>query len=693
MPAQRRTIPARSGMRVVSQATNVATASLDPDDIISASVEALVRFFELTRVDLWRMQDGRLVHAARAGAGPEVPPAPLLLFERLTRGRLAQCVDLSHLESEAELEWRKLLFSLGCGQLGVYTLATNGIALGCITVAHTEDGSGLIDELTLFCEQVATALDKARLHAQARRSARAVEMQNRVLRDLAECRRVKDLPALLDRHLDTVEPRACTAIAVFDPFGRAMVIEADEDGQAHEPRLATVDEQELFQLVAETSAVIELDLTGSGATACGLLGIEDPNEDVQAYAIALGPTERQTGVLFTAAPANDRSTALRDLVEAAAPAVTIGVENAVMFTRAQVRSDRLAHANDLARLVASANSSSDLFDRLANGVQQMFSATRVAVYDSQLQLASEGGTDAAGDASSEQQLVTAASRRRRTSCAEHRDHTSWAVPMVTRGNLLGVLYAEQPDSALATFDDGDRALLDGVAEHATATLGMIATRDELERNYLSTVQALASALEASDQYTHDHAQDVALWAVEVGRRLGLPERELKDLELAAIFHDIGKIAIPSEILNKPGKLTEAEFEIMKTHTLVGEKIIAPIEFLQRVCPMVRHEHERWDGRGYPDGIAGDDIPLGSRIIFVCDAYHAITSDRPYREAQSHEVARRVLIENAGSQFDPAVVSVFLDVIDPHIEATRAQGIATATPDSGNDSLDVEQATG
>ena len=209
-----------------------------------------------------------------------------------------------------------------------------------------------------------------------------------------------------------------------------------------------------------------------------------------------------------------------------------------------------------------------------------------------------------------------------------------------------------------------------VANHASAVIAARHLSLELESSRTAALSALATAMEATDQYTYDHAHDVATWAVAVGKRLGLPHAALRDLELAAIFHDIGKIAIPSEILNKPGKLTDAEFEVMKTHTIIGESIIAPLG-MQHVHPVVRHEHERWDGAGYPDGIAGGDIPLGSRIIFVCDAYHAITSDRPYRLAQSHQVAREILEDNAGSQFDPAVVQVFLELLDEQLGSTPA----------------------
>jgi HD-GYP domain-containing protein (c-di-GMP phosphodiesterase class II) len=176
------------------------------------------------------------------------------------------------------------------------------------------------------------------------------------------------------------------------------------------------------------------------------------------------------------------------------------------------------------------------------------------------------------------------------------------------------------------------------------------------------VEALANALEANDEYTSTHARWITDLAISVGRALGLDDRPLKRLELGALLHDIGKIGIPSDILRKPGRLTAAERSVMETHPTLGERIIAPIERLQEVRAIVRHCHERWDGRGYPDGLAGEDIPLESRILFVCDAYHAMTSDRPYRRKLSGEAGQRRLAEAAGTQFDPRVVDVCLEVL-------------------------------
>ena len=220
------------------------------------------------------------------------------------------------------------------------------------------------------------------------------------------------------------------------------------------------------------------------------------------------------------------------------------------------------------------------------------------------------------------------------------------------------------------FDEAETALLEAVMKatgHALERTWLHQERqeliDKLEQAYVATAEALANALEAKDQYTADHAGSIADMAVEVGREFGLDEDALRDLRYAAIFHDIGKIAIPDAILNKPGPLTSAEYEVMKRHTVVGEQILGPVPFLAQVRRIVRHDHERWDGTGYPDGLAGRQIPIGARIVLVVDAYHAMVSDRPYRKGMSEEAARLELRAHAGSQFDPDVVEAFLRVLD------------------------------
>jgi diguanylate cyclase (GGDEF)-like protein len=232
------------------------------------------------------------------------------------------------------------------------------------------------------------------------------------------------------------------------------------------------------------------------------------------------------------------------------------------------------------------------------------------------------------------------------------------------GCLVALVEAEE-------FGERELRLLGGVAQQAKLAIANASSYAGLERTFVTTVEALANALEANDEYTSTHARWITDLSLRVGRELGLDEPTLKRLELGALLHDIGKIGIPSDVLSKPGRLTAEERRLVQTHPALGERIIGPIDRLQEVRPIVRHCHERWDGKGYPDGIAGEDIPLESRIIFVCDAYHAMTTDRPYRRALSHREAVRRLAAGKASQFDPNVVAVALRVLEQMVREEQA----------------------
>jgi diguanylate cyclase (GGDEF)-like protein len=188
-------------------------------------------------------------------------------------------------------------------------------------------------------------------------------------------------------------------------------------------------------------------------------------------------------------------------------------------------------------------------------------------------------------------------------------------------------------------------------------------------------EVLVRIMHAKQPDLHDHSAGVARLAVAVGRRLGMSAEELDELTRAAELHDVGKVAIPDAMLNKPGKLDDTEWEFMRQHTILGERILSAAPALRPVARIVRSSHERWDGAGYPDGLAGESIPLAARIVAVCDAYEAITSDRCYRQARSFDEARAELIAAAGSQFDPAVVELFLDELDHPDDAALDESLA------------------
>ena len=184
--------------------------------------------------------------------------------------------------------------------------------------------------------------------------------------------------------------------------------------------------------------------------------------------------------------------------------------------------------------------------------------------------------------------------------------------------------------------------------------------DKLNRMYLSTVETLATAIDAKDEVTHGHIRRVQWAAVGLAREIGVTdENTLKAIEAGALLHDTGKIAVPEHILNKPGKLTAIEFEKMKLHAPIGAEILSSIDFPYPVVPIVRHHHENWDGTGYPDGLRGADIPIGARILSVVDCFDALTSDRPYRSRMTTEVAVAILLERRGTMYDPAIVDAFV----------------------------------
>jgi putative nucleotidyltransferase with HDIG domain len=185
---------------------------------------------------------------------------------------------------------------------------------------------------------------------------------------------------------------------------------------------------------------------------------------------------------------------------------------------------------------------------------------------------------------------------------------------------------------------------------------------DVDRLYLSTVETLAMAIDAKDDVTHSHVRRVQAYAVGMARALGIvDEPTLKAIEAAALLHDTGKLAVPEHILNKPGKLTESEFEKMKLHVDVGADILSLVDFPYPVVPIVRCHHENWDGTGYPRGVAGEDIPLGARILSVVDCFDALTSDRPYRRRMTEEASLAILRERSGKMYDPRVVDMFIKV--------------------------------
>lgn len=198
--------------------------------------------------------------------------------------------------------------------------------------------------------------------------------------------------------------------------------------------------------------------------------------------------------------------------------------------------------------------------------------------------------------------------------------------------------------------------------------------EEMSRLHLATAEALATAIDAKDQTSHCHVRRVEIYIDGLGRMLGLSEKELAALRAGALLHDIGKLAVPDHILNKPGSLTPAEFEKTKIHTVVGAEILSRVNFPYPVIPIVKHHHERWDGCGYPDGLKGEEIPITARIMSVVDSFDSVREDRPFRPSMSREDAINLLRKGAGTHFDPKIVELFIDNLSRFESEISSRGL-------------------
>jgi putative nucleotidyltransferase with HDIG domain len=199
-----------------------------------------------------------------------------------------------------------------------------------------------------------------------------------------------------------------------------------------------------------------------------------------------------------------------------------------------------------------------------------------------------------------------------------------------------------------------------------------ARAQELSHSYMATVRALANAVEARDAYTRKHAERVAAYGLEIARAMGSQLADDPQSEFGFLLHDIGKLAIPDRILFKPEPLDEEERRTMERHPILGCEILASIDFLDEAKTVVRSHHERWDGGGYPDGLAGEEIPLAARVFAVADTLDALTTDRPYRRGEPLASAREKIAAAAGTQFDPEVAAVFAEIRDAVLEGILAK---------------------
>jgi diguanylate cyclase (GGDEF)-like protein len=410
-----------------------------------------------------------------------------------------------------------------------------------------------------------------------------------------------------------------------------------------------------------------------------IAGTAEIEESLLVVPLKFGP--RVTGVVVISKLGLDQFDAddLR-LLEVLAGHASVALENARLYDAQRREAESAKSLLALSRDLAEATGSAEVAERVAAGAASILTSPNTTVW---LQHAGDGALERLAGFPAEVHEERGALRipvehlgpwldRREPYVVDGPDYATIAsAPAGTEGRFAvapftvdgrwGVVAAAV--AVKPTHDDRELELLGSIARQAQLALQTAASFETLERTFLATVEALANALEAKDEYTSSHARWITDLALRVGQELGLEPHELKRLELGALFHDIGKIGIPSRILMKPGPLSPEERQIVQTHPILGDRILAPIEQLGEVRLIVRCAHEHYDGTGYPDNLCGEQIPLESRIVLACDAFHAMTTDRPYRKSLGEDEARRRLVEASGTQFDPQVVDALLRVLD------------------------------
>ena len=234
-------------------------------------------------------------------------------------------------------------------------------------------------------------------------------------------------------------------------------------------------------------------------------------------------------------------------------------------------------------------------------------------------------------------------------------------PLKTPKRVIGVLNLVRAQNTIS-FSKLDLEIINVLASQASISIENARLYQNIRDNYLKTVRGFALAVEAKDKYTHGHSENVMKFTVILAKHLGLSGKDIEQIKYAGLLHDIGKIGVDEAILNKPGKLTPKEFEQIKKHPELGSRILSNMPFFESLVPLIKYHHEFYNGKGYPEGLSGEKIPYGARLLSVADAFEAMTSNRPYRKALSNEVAFSIMRKEKSNQFDPKIVEAFLDVM-------------------------------
>lgn len=551
-----------------------------------------------------------------------------------------------------------------------------------------------VELFSLFANQTALALKRVRLLDETRRRADQLAVLNHIASATNRTLQLDELMQTIHREVSAAVAAESFLIALYDPVSNELDYRIHIDGDLRLPpeRMTLAGSPLMTHIIRnrETLLIKDLRQEGGNFPTPRLSGTMRPPRSWLGVPMQVGSSI--VGVICVQAyHPNAYGAEEKQFLATVADQVAVAVRNARLFEETHKRLAELEGINKISTAVRVAQTPEEMLPLLLDESLGVLgtSAGQIAFYDpladelrvvvsrgwfTQTPTASPADDGIAGRVfTTGRPYITREFRPDPTTSelARLQIPEGWGgavVPIRAGSEIIGVFNLAVP--LPREIQPSEVHLLTTIAEIAGNAFHRMRLHESLEESYLGTVLALANALDARDAYTNGHSEQLAKLAIAIAQQLGMAAEDLEALRYAARLHDIGKIGVPDSILRKPAALSEDEWNVMRRHPVTGAEIIQPVRRLRPAAPLVRHHHERFDGTGYPDGLRGEAIPLGARVLAVVDAFSAMTDDRVYRKARPRVEVLSELQRCAGTQFDPKLVEIFL-CLEPQFSSAQA----------------------
>ena len=706
-------------MSTVQGVSQALSTLLDPDELLKQALTHITRVMEVQTASLMLVDESGKFLTIRAACGL---PKEVVESTRVKVGdgiagwvaKKGKPLLIKDIEHDTRFKKVKLTDYRTRSAISAPMVIKNQI-IGVVNVTNPESGEAFNDDdldlLTSLAAPLATAIENARLHYDTERRLQELKVLLRVGETMNS---VLDLDSLfstvLDLITDIMKVENCS-VMLFDQAGDCLRIRAAKGLPKQIVKTACIKPGEgISGWVAENGQPLLIrDLDAEKR-----FGQQRSSLDYKTRSALSVPLMAKRSVMGVINVNNEVSGEIFTeddlrLLVILANQIAVALERTAHFKRASEKVEQLSLVHELTKSIGSTLKLQQVFDRIMEAVMSIFQADRGSLMlrneetgmltvgasrgipeEVAKDLVFEPGEGVAGAVAltGNPLLIENVNIDERYKKRESvQDMTLLSVPLVSRDKVVGVLNVERTldeEKELWSFTAEDQEFLSTLSSAAAIAIENADLYRHLLNGYLGTVQSLAAAIEAKDAYTHGHSTRVTELSLSIAFELGLSEDDIDIIRHSALLHDIGKIGVSDNVLLKPGGLTNEEFSMIKQHPLLGTKILQSVEFLDSVRRILLAHHERYDGKGYPQGLKGNTIPLGGRIIAVADSFDAMVSDRPYRRGLSHQVAVEEINSCSGSQFDPQVVRAFLRMLanqettDQNDKPSTANGATTAS---------------